>query len=178
MGIFNSFADEAYSLKDGYETLKVNCVIGSLKPTAREDFKTLATETERVNGKSILATINDHVVHLITHSRRFRYELEHQEINYTRNREQELKVVDSERKCIETLLPRKMLIIMKNTHQTLGLHFHFTSSVDDRDRKTEETAMQGCQYINSFFPKHTVFVINIPSNSCHFKMGKKFLIKQ
>ena len=131
-----------------------------------------------MNGKAILATINDHVVHLITHSRRFRYELEHQEINYTRNREQELKVVDSERKCIENLLPRKMLIIMKNTHQTLGLHFHFTSSVDDRDRKTEETAMQGCQYINSFFPKHTVFVINIPSNSCHFKMGKKCLIKQ
>ena len=63
-----------------------------------------------MNGKSILATINDHVVHLITHSRRFRYELEHQEINYTRNREQELKVVDSERKCIENLLPRKMLV--------------------------------------------------------------------
>ena len=43
---FNSFIDEAYSIKDGYEKLKVNCMIGSLKPATRENFKTLAIGTD------------------------------------------------------------------------------------------------------------------------------------
>ena len=29
---FNSFIDEIYNIKDGYEKLKINCMIGSLKP--------------------------------------------------------------------------------------------------------------------------------------------------
>ena len=43
---FNSFIDEAYSIKDGYEKLKVNCMIGSLKPATRDNFKTLAIGTD------------------------------------------------------------------------------------------------------------------------------------
>ena len=42
---FKSFIDEAYSLKDGYEKLK-KCVIGTLKPTARQNFKTFAIGTD------------------------------------------------------------------------------------------------------------------------------------
>ena len=39
---FNSFIDEIYNIKDGYEKLKINCMIGSLKPGNRENFKTVA----------------------------------------------------------------------------------------------------------------------------------------
>ena len=34
-------------LKDGYEKLKINCVIGPLKPTAPANLKTLAIGTDR-----------------------------------------------------------------------------------------------------------------------------------
>ena len=43
---FNDFIDEIYSIKDGYEKLKINCMIGSLKPGDRENFKTLAIGTD------------------------------------------------------------------------------------------------------------------------------------
>ena len=43
---FNSFIDEIYSIKDGYEKLKINCMIGSLKPGNRENLKTLAIGTD------------------------------------------------------------------------------------------------------------------------------------
>ena len=36
---FNPFIDEIYSIKDGYEKLKINCMIGSLKPGNRENLK-------------------------------------------------------------------------------------------------------------------------------------------
>ncbi len=43
---FNNFIDEAYAIKDGYDKLKVNCMIGSLKPAACDNFKTLAIGTD------------------------------------------------------------------------------------------------------------------------------------
>ena len=39
---FNSFIDEIYSIKDGYEKLQINCMIGSSKPGGREHLKTVA----------------------------------------------------------------------------------------------------------------------------------------
>ena len=32
---FNDFIDHIYNIKDGFEKLKVNCMIGSLKPSAK-----------------------------------------------------------------------------------------------------------------------------------------------
>ena len=43
---FNEFIDYIYDIKDGYEKLKINCMIGFLKPTAKENFKTIASGTD------------------------------------------------------------------------------------------------------------------------------------
>ena len=38
---FNSFIDECYNKNDGYEKLSINCMIGSLKPSEKQNFKTI-----------------------------------------------------------------------------------------------------------------------------------------
>ena len=43
---FNEFIDYIYNIKDGYEKLKINCMIGSLKPKSKENFKTIAIGTD------------------------------------------------------------------------------------------------------------------------------------
>jgi len=46
---FNNFIDYIYNMNDGYEKLKVNNTIGSLKPAARECFRTIAIGTDPNN---------------------------------------------------------------------------------------------------------------------------------
>jgi hypothetical protein len=46
---FNNFIDYIYNMNDGYEKLKVNSMIGSLKPAARECFRTIAIGTDPNN---------------------------------------------------------------------------------------------------------------------------------
>ena len=46
---FNKFIDYIYNMNDGYEKLKVNSMIGSLKPAARECFRTIAIGTDPNN---------------------------------------------------------------------------------------------------------------------------------
>jgi hypothetical protein len=43
---FNGFIDEIDSIQDGYENLKVNSTIGSLKPSKRQNYKTLMIGTD------------------------------------------------------------------------------------------------------------------------------------
>ena len=46
---FNKFIDYIYGMNDGYEKLKVNSTLGSLKPAARECFRTIAIGTDPNN---------------------------------------------------------------------------------------------------------------------------------